>query len=368
MQRGALRKIWFQAHLWLGVALFLVFIPLGITGSLLVWRDATDALFNGERYAVAKAAPTRPLADYVVSAQAVVKPGERITSVRLPEHKGPVVVTAVKPPKGGPGRPQQHAVWLDPATAKVAAEGAPLKGVVKFAHDFHGHLLIPGLGRKIVGWLGWAMLISSLTGIWLWWPRNGPVSAGFRWRRSSLTTANLHHMTGIWVAVPLAVLSATGIWISFPDSAKAVAAPFAGKAAPQPGGRGFAPPLEKTRLNPDRAAAVALAGRDGYRLASVAWPTKRQAYWRVQVRKGGEPQEFRVDDATGAVAAAPSPKGTDAVARLFRRIHGGEGLTPVWAVLTFLAGLAPALLGVTGVWMWLAQRGRRRALERTRLG
>ena len=61
-------------------------------------------------------------------------------------------------------------------------------------------------GFHFVGWVGVFMLLSSLTGLWLWWPLNGRVSRGLRWKRKPETSANLHHAGGFWIAIPLAVL------------------------------------------------------------------------------------------------------------------------------------------------------------------
>src|SRR3546814_19090234 len=64
----------------------------------------------------------------------------------------------------------------------------------------HGSLMVPGVGRKIVGWLGVAMMISAFTGIWLWWPMVGRWSKGLRWRRHAHLDTNLHHMAGFWIS------------------------------------------------------------------------------------------------------------------------------------------------------------------------
>ena len=63
------------------------------------------------------------------------------------------------------------------------------------------------------------MLILSLTGIWLWWPRAASFVPGLRWRRAPYTSTNLHHTLGFWISIPLAVVSLTGIYLSFPQTA-----------------------------------------------------------------------------------------------------------------------------------------------------
>src|SRR3546814_1014187 len=88
----------------------------------------------------------------------------------MPEGNGPVVVAATQASKGPPrGRPVRTMVYLDPPTAKVLDQAASNEGVLRVLHVLHGSLMVPGVGRKIVGWLGVAMMISAFTGLWLWW-------------------------------------------------------------------------------------------------------------------------------------------------------------------------------------------------------
>src|SRR3546814_2366100 len=54
---------------------------------------------------------------------------------------------------------------------------------------------------------GVAMLISCVSGIWLWWPTVGSWLRGLRWRRHRNFDTNLHHLFGFWIAVPLFILS-----------------------------------------------------------------------------------------------------------------------------------------------------------------
>ena len=84
----------------------------------------------------------------------------------------------------------------------------------------------------LVGWLGVAMLISSVTGLILWWPRGAfaAIVQGLRWGRSASVFSNLHHMAGFWICVPLAVLSLSGAWIAFPQAMHALTAPLGGNA------------------------------------------------------------------------------------------------------------------------------------------
>lgn len=351
-RRVTARQIWFQLHKWIGLLLLLLIVPISLTGSLLVWHDWTDGIANPQRYAVSESRATLPAEAYLASARTVLKPTDRIASIAFPAEAGtPVVVTASsQPPMDRPaaGPPPRYQAWLDPATGAVVDHADPRTGILRTLHVLHGSLMIPGVGRKIVGWVGWAMLASCLTGLWLWWPRIGSVFRGLRWRRAPQFSSNLHHQFGFWIALPLAVLSFTGAYISFPDFFRGVERSI-GVGAPAPAQSGPAGPrprpLAEPRLEPD--AVLALAG--GIPL-ELRWPTDRDSKWQVIA----EERTLNVDDASGAVSPAKPPATT--VARFMRQLHDAHDYNVVWQTIVFIGGIIPALLAVTGVLMWLRTR------------
>ena len=192
------------------------------------------------------------------------------------------------------------------------------------------------------------MLISSLTGLWLWWPLSGSVSRGFRWKRRPQFDANLHYMSGFWVCVPLAMLSFTGIWISFP----AFFNNMTGQKSPprQPP----AAPVEHPAQSIDSVVRSA-----GGQPLVINWPTGKSPVWKVTLEKG----EAEISDATGAVKVKPPRPET--TARLMRRLHDGTGMGAVWGGVIFLGGIIPAVLAVTGIIMWVdARKWRKRPKRR----
>ncbi|HEU0066207.1 MAG TPA: PepSY-associated TM helix domain-containing protein [Sphingomonas sp.] len=355
MSKLAMRRAWFQVHKWLGLVLAILIIPLSLSGAALVWDEGLDRMLNPQRFAVSGDTMLSPDA-YVAAAARVLKPGDRIAMLTLPEDDGPVVVAA-RPATAGkprPGPPQRTMVYLDPPTARVLEVAAGGAGVLRFLHVLHGSLLVPGVGRMIVGWIGVAMMVSSFTGLWLWWPTVGRWARGLRWKRHRNTDTNLHYLSGFWIALPLFVLSLTGMWISFPQV-------FAkgGGGAPRGPDRGAmmrAKPLAKPALALDTVLARAGArGRGDVR--SVTWPTDLKADWTVAYVGGdGPPRQFAVADGSGAVSVAPMRGAGDPVMMLMRRVHDGKGMGMVWQVIIFVGGILPAVLAVTGIIMWWRAR------------
>ncbi len=349
MTKIAMRNAWFQVHKWIGLILAILIIPLCVTGSALVWDEALDHQLNPQRYATSGAGQIDPQR-YVDAAKSVLLPGDRIVSLSLPdEHGGPVIIAASKPGARQKlqGPPARTTVWLDPPSARVLASGNSGTGLIRTMHIIHGSLLVPGIGRQIVGWIGVAMMVSCFTGLWLWWPTVGRWARGLRWRRHRNTDTNLHHLLGFWVALPLFALSLTGAWISFPK--------FFGGGPNTMGMRPNAPrpvPLEAPRLSANTVIASAQAAYPG-EVRQISWPTDQKAEWKVTL-SGNPAPSVTVDEASGAAKLGRvMPEDT---ARLMRRIHDGTRMGLAWQIVIFLGGVLPAVLAVTGIIMWWRAR------------
>jgi uncharacterized iron-regulated membrane protein len=356
--RFRLRRLWFQVHKWIGLALALLIVPVSLTGSALVWHDWLDERLNPERAAAAE--PSLPPSAYAAAARRFARPGERLSSLSFPEERGPVVATLARIGQPAGGRPVRTLLYLDPVSARLLDRGASDEGAVRILHVLHGSLMVPGAGRQIVGWIGVAMLLSSLTGLWLWWPLSGRLTRGLKWRRRATTSANLHHQAGFWIALPLAILSFTGAWISFPAFFAALSGDPAGPSMAERMRRNSALPAAETRLSPDLALAAARPLANGG-LTVMTWPNGPESKWKISFARPGGAAEVAVDDRSAA-ATPPKPPKPETTARLMRRIHDGTGMGPLWQTIIFIGGLVPALLAVTGILMWLhLRRGRSRA-------
>jgi uncharacterized iron-regulated membrane protein len=367
-----LRRLWLNVHLWIGVGLAVLLIPISISGGLLVFQDGIDALINPQRYAVNGAQVSLPPSVYIAKAAEAVRnePGNmRVTGLRYTEGRGlPVQAMARAQSREGGERPRFLTVFLDPPSGAVLDTLDFRASFFGFMHVFHENLTLPQYsGRQIVGWAGTGMLILSLTGIWLWWPRNGAFLGGLRWTRSTRFTFNLHHLLGFWIAIPLAVVSFTGIYLSFPQTARSVMSSVAAMN-PQDQRGGFGEAAHETVLTPDAALDIALKTEPGARPRALFLPTQvrggRGVAWRIQMDRAGSDEAITVmiDDRNGK-ATLSAPQSGDRAASWIRWIHEGSHSGPVWAGIVFLTGVFPTIFAVTGIMMWLRKRTARKSPE-----
>jgi uncharacterized iron-regulated membrane protein len=347
MTKLQLRRTWFQVHKWVGLILAILIIPLSLSGALLVWDGAVDRVLNPARYATT-GTTLLPVDRYADAARAALPTPAPIASIRFPAGSDPVIVQASVPDAvQRPGPPARTLIWLDPPTARVLAVADSRSGALRLLHRLHGSLLVPGVGRTIVGWIGIAMMMSCFTGIWLWWPTVGTWTKGLRWRRHRNVDTNLHHLAGFWIAVPLFVLSLSGAWISFPG----VFSGGRGDHGPPRarGGQPLATPALAPQVVLDQAHRASAQP-----IRTLDWPKAgKNPTWTIATAE----RSFAVDDHTDVMTAAPArPHGGTGIAGLMRRVHDGEGMGSVWRAIIFVGGILPALLAITGVIMWWRAR------------
>ena len=188
--RFSLRRIWVQIHLWLGLTLGVVGVFIGLSGSILVFDHDIDGWLHPARYEISGSQVALPYSDYAERAAHALEGRAKPTGIRLPDSEdGPIMIFARAPNSGGFLR-----VYLDPPTGRVldVTQGVDFIG---WMHSFHESLTLREyMGREIVGVVGIAMLISALSGIYLWWPARGQgrKALGFRTRLRTGAQSALH--------------------------------------------------------------------------------------------------------------------------------------------------------------------------------
>lgn len=357
-----MKRFWIQVHLWLGLTLGVLGVFIGLSGSVLVYDHDVDAWLNPQRYAVSGAKVALPYGDYLKSAAQVLEGRARPLNVRMPETSGmPLVVLARASEGGGFTR-----LYLDPPTGKVldASTGG---GLIGWVHVFHENLTLrEHNGRQIVGLVGFAMLISSLSGIYLWWPARGRLRQALMGARPGYTLSrNLHYLFGIYGALVLAMLSFTGIWLAFNDAGRAVVSVFSPLPPRAVQAPGIPPGAEGGKPIPlEEALNIAQALYPDVPLGGFGLPAGPRGVYRFNFAIEGSTAPVSqaavfIDPRSGKVLRNNNPatrSGGENFLAMQRLLHEGGVLGPAGRALIFVTGLLPALFVGTGTLMWLRKR------------
>lgn len=360
--RARRRQVWLKIHRWLGIALLIPMALLGFSGSLQVWPEQTEALLNPERAVAATADPASLTAAHITAARTAVADYGAISRIELGEPGTPIVATSVPygPPSLTSRGPVARQVWVDPDSAK-AIDSGDTASFMSLMHMLHGVLLIPGVGRQVVGLMGLFLVISGVSGLVIFWPGLARVVAALKWQKRAGAMLNLHRQSGFVLSLVLIVEAITGAWISFPGFFASLVEP--GVEQPQRPRRGFGPegtPLEAEDGAWIVAAQAAQAAYDG-RLASIAAPMQETQAWTVTMTSPGKTAEISVPLGGGApqvkeeeAREGPPPPTTraGAVAMWMRQAHYAMIGGFAWQVLVFLSGWALTFLAISGVWVW----------------
>lgn len=394
----SLRQALFWAHLVVGVLAGVVILVMSATGVLLTYQRQLTA-WADRNYRV-NVGPERAPAVALLGAITVAQPEARPASLTFRADPSAPVSASL-----GQGR----IVYLDPYTARVLGEGNPgVRAFFRTVTDVHRWLAMKDASRdtarKITGAanLGFLFLISS--GVFLWIPRRRTwnsiraVAYPRRGLRGKARDFNWHHVFGLWFAVPLFVVVASGAVISYPW-ASALVYRAVGDIPPKPAPRPAAPagnaaqgvgsPGPKGGIGGEQGDRNSLAGLDAsfdallanaaaqagaWRTATVTLPIKSRAKvpFAFDAGDGGQPQlrsTITMDGTTGAVVSSERFESGSAgrrVRSILRFAHTGEVLGVPGQTIAGLASLAGAVLVWTGLALSLRRLAARMRRERVR--
>lgn len=375
---GRFREVLFQLHLWVGLVFFLLIAPVALTGSVLMFPEQVNRVGNPTPRVAPTDGATLAPSEYLERARSALPDTAKLQSLRLPQAPGDAVAVAASVGRAGPeaGR----VVWLDPRSGELIRVGHSTSALFRLSHDLHGSLLVRGVGRQLIGATGVILLLLSLTGVWLWWPKSGSLAKALRWRRTPDTLMNLHYTAGFWISIPLAIVSATGVLIAFPQLTSTLLGSAAPPAAVQGVPARSAAALNAPSMTIDEVVATAKASHPSGRLTAITLPgasvrpgpqAGQAGAWRVDFAEGDRTETVRIDDRTKAVSATERPRqgaATVTPQRMVRELHEGELGGSAWKAAVFLTGLLPLLLGGSGAYYWAKLELRKSRARRDRRG
>lgn len=385
----AFRRLWLRVHLWIGLALGVLLALIGLTGSLLVFHQEIDEWMYPALLHVTPPVPGAPLQSVgamLNAAAARLPEGARLEFIYLPRHAQAAAKCGYLLPRSDTRRQDEWLAYVNPYTAEVTGMRLWYSSrswfenpFVPFVFKLHYALLIWKYGPPAVGVLSVFLLLSLLSGLYVWWPITGTWRRAIRLRRPLMSwhgNLDVHRVSGLVFLPVLAVLIVTGIYFNVPSLVTAplgavatIEPPNAIRSRPSPGARPVAP---------DRAVSHVLERYPDDAIQYVSLPLSPEAPYQIAqfVALGGGVRMARttsVDQYTGEIIAVrdgiSGPAGTGILQWAYI-LHSGDAWGWFGRLLVFLAGLACPLLAATGAARWWQKRhaARRAARRRVRTG
>lgn len=363
-----LRRAFLWFHQWLGLIAGALLALIGLTGSFNVFYREIDAALNPAFYA-----PTGPerrvTAADVMRAAAVADPAP-ITTIITPDRTWPVWIAIHAHANG---HPDLWTTLVDPSNGRVLGRRDYTHSFTFTIYRLHSALLLHELwGKELVGVLGIGLLVSALTGAYLWWPPPSRL-----WRSMSIRKGvspqrfmiDLHNVAGAWTLLALIVIAATGVGIVFPKVVRPIVSLFS-VATPYPFPTVATPPAKGApALSADQILELARAAKPGLEVALLNPPVEARNTWRVLFRPPGADPALRsrgaiwLDPWTGALVHARTSDAMSAGDRYLTEqlwLHNGSTFGLTGRLFVFAMGFAPLALFVTGFAMWRNKRQARR--------
>ncbi|MBN8753966.1 MULTISPECIES: sulfite reductase flavoprotein subunit alpha [Variovorax] len=168
MKFPSLRQLWFQLHWLIGITAGTVLIVIGLSGAVLSFREEIiDAINPHGRHVPVQAVPSLTPPQLLAAARQAW-PQRQVGTLALFAEPGAAARVIFAPP---PGERRGETVYLDPytGTAMPPLAGA---GFFEWVEALHRWLLLPREpGRVVAGVLAMGLLLLSLSGLYLRWPR-----------------------------------------------------------------------------------------------------------------------------------------------------------------------------------------------------
>lgn len=380
-----LKPWWIRTHRWASLALGLVLLVQVVTGSILLMQPEVMRWTNPGHYV------STPSADPLGATEAlalVQRERPELDAVSVNLFRDVWVVTG----NGEDGN--ADAAFVDPGTGEINAVGPESPWIMRLLVNIHdcalacqgypGYLAvmeapIPGLGEMtvgafVLGSLGVLLIFMCVSGAVIWWPTIRRFASGFRVRRGRGPYArnlDLHKLVGI-IALPLLLMWAvSGANFEFQWIGKVyyAALPGADPGEPEPPDPGTGP-----QLSVELAQATALALHPDARVTGVyeTTPAGDGGSYGFSLRQGFDAYKdsyfqgqiyVQVDSHGGG--ATDYPKYGGPVTQQYwenwqNGLHFGSLVPWIPRLPGVVFGLAPVLLAITGITVWLTKRRSRR--------
>ena len=381
-----MRKIFRNIHLWLSVPFGILITLICFSGAALVFEKEVMELCHRELYFVKKveAAPL-PMEQLMTKVAATLPDSVSVTGVNIssdPERAYQVTLS----------KPRRASMYVDQYTGEITGkyERAPF---FNFMFRMHRWLLDSmkqdgGIfwGKMIVGTSTLMFVFVLISGVVVWWPRTRKalknslkIVANKGWRRFWY---DLHVAGGMYALVFLLAMALTGLTWSFQwyrtgfyktfgvevqpsmghGNAAANATAKGGKRDGKPGGReGRGAHRYSPYTNWQQVYEQLAEANPDYKQISVSDGSASVAVPRFGNQRGTD--RYKFNPRNGEITETTLYKDLDNSGKIrgwIYSVHVGSWGGMLTRILTFVAALIGASLPLTGYYLWIRKKIKRR--------
>lgn len=387
MLRGKTRSLFRQFHLWVGLCFGGLFVLSGLTGSAIAWLHELDSMLNPDLFHVAPASGVTSDAPAAITPAKVQQAFERLaadphygrpTQITLPAQANQTLIAWYR---GGPSSQTSplvlqtsRQVMVNPYTLQIAGErnwgeiGISRRLLMPTLFHLHRYLVAGEVGKTVIGISGLVLLITSVTGLVLWWPKRNrkalrqalTISHGGSWPRFN---HSFHRAAGFFAAPVLIMLGFSGWYFNLPKWVTPIVSSVATVSASDKQTNQV--PVRGAPLSPGQAMEAAQALYPDARISRIALPARPSMPYEIRVRQPGEIR--RGDGATRITIDAYSGKmlqvrdplrapGGDMFLNWLFPLHSGEAFGNAGRIFISCFGAVPLLFLMTGLAVWLKRK------------
>lgn len=363
-----LRNYWLNIHRYLGLSAGLIFVLLGLTGTLNTFWVELDRWLNPELVISQTADEVRPLDD-ILTAIRVAHPNRQGSwELVMPSQANTMLTAIYKKPKGQQQESYSE-IWVDvnPYTADVVRSYFWGDTVMTWIFDLHSTLLLGKTGHNIVGILGLVLMVSLISGLCLWWPSSGKVRQAFIIKRGASNPRlmfDIHRVAGIYAMLILFILAFSGAYLVYPEYINPIVASSPDPKTPKAWVSTAYPGAQPITLA--QAVLVAKQVFPDAEIKRLSTPNGAVGVYKATLRQPSEifktsypDTQVWIDQYSGTVLDSHDPK-DDTMAKTFLSIqwelHSGQAFGLIGRMLVCMTGLVLLMLYVTGFIRWLQKR------------
>ncbi|HWY67509.1 MAG TPA: PepSY-associated TM helix domain-containing protein [Terriglobales bacterium] len=356
-----MRKLLLNLHLWAGLTAALFLFLLGVSGALVAFEGEIDRALNAKLSYVHPEGQPLSL-DAITARLLAANPGAKIEEFGLPQRADFSLFVGLKDASG-----KNLALFMNPYTGEVLGSDDQANHFANKVHQFHTHLLVGEIADEITGWSSVFLLVLSITGIVLWWPRKlFRLSWDFLRGEGSLKRFNydLHNLVGVASSIFLFIFAWTGICIHWEREVGKLAQQLSSTPAVRPVSPEI-PASGSVPLSPDRIVQIAHNTLPEARITGIQLPESPKQAITIGLKfpedhtPAGR-SRIRIDAYSGKVLQVQSSRDMSAAvkyARIWNReLHTGDIFNLPMRILAAFFSLMLPILAITGPLIWWNRR------------